>query len=213
VIAAAQYEVGALLEKAGAHPRGNRHDCPKCGGRRTVSHTEELFYCHKCQWRGNAVTLAKELGIYKRLPSAEYVRLQRERERAHEAARRLATTVHARRLDLLDSLRELNRLEARVQICTPKVWGALALVYRERPVILAELTILENASAADLVRFLTADAATREAALDRVLGAGGLREQRRMACPHCTHVRCRGTCLACVGTGAVDCEVLIEISA
>jgi putative DNA primase/helicase len=84
---AAQYDLHALLEQSGAPPRGNSHDCPKCGGRRKITHTDEVFYCHKCKWTGNAITLAKELGVYRRLSSAEYRELCQRRETGHVAAR------------------------------------------------------------------------------------------------------------------------------
>src|SRR5438093_10811719 len=80
-----QSEIAALLETGGADPRGKGQDCAKCGGVRTVTHTDEVFYCHKCEWKGNTFTLAKELGVYRRLPSAEYRELCRTRELAREA--------------------------------------------------------------------------------------------------------------------------------
>ena len=45
----------------------------------------------------------------------------------------------------------------------------MALVYRERPGTLAELAILEECEVPDVVRFLTADAETRQQAVYRVL--------------------------------------------
>lgn len=176
--AVAEYELVPLLEQAGARPRGNRHDCPKCGGVRTVTHTAECFYCHRCQWKGNAVTLAKELGIRRAwLPRAEYIRQQQDRERAHKAAARLAAAVHTRRMELLGSLQYLNRLEAVAHDAgadDAATWGALALACRDRQPVLAELAILENCGAPDLIRFLSGDPETRERAIDAVLTAGGL---------------------------------------
>ena len=58
-------QVPELLEVAGARLRGpKRADCPRCGGKRTVSFTDETFFCHHadCGWSGNTVTLARELG-------------------------------------------------------------------------------------------------------------------------------------------------------
>jgi putative DNA primase/helicase len=86
-----QYEIGALLEMVGARPRGNRHDCPKGRGLRTATHSAEAFYCHKCGWKGNAVTLEKGLGIYRHLTSAEYKEIRCRHEpsnREGEAKRR-----------------------------------------------------------------------------------------------------------------------------
>ena len=172
-----QADIGALLEQAGAQPRGNRHDCPKCGGLRTVTHTQELFHCHKCQWSGNTVTLAKELGLYKRLPRPEYRELQERRQKAHEAAEQLCHAVKVRRIELLDSLYALDRIQTgarRAGPNHPEVWNALALVYGKRPSLLAELTLIESGSAAELLCLLSCDAETRQAALERVLSRGGL---------------------------------------
>ncbi|MGH9403916.1 MAG: hypothetical protein ACRD2P_17680 [Terriglobia bacterium] len=151
-----QADIGALLEQAGAHPRGNRHDCPKCGGLRTVTHSEEVFFCHKCQWKGNVVGLEKELGIYRRIPSAQYREFCRKRERAHEAAARLYVEVHSRRMELLDDLHSLARLEALAHDAGPTeaAWDSLALVYSERPVIEAELDAIESATAQEALELL-----------------------------------------------------------
>ncbi len=53
-------------------------------------------------------------------------------------------------------------------------WDALETVYRDRPALLAELAILENCGAADLLRFLTADSATRGRVIAGVIEHGGL---------------------------------------
>ena len=175
--AAVHYHLPALLEQAGARPRGKRHDCPKCGGRRTVTHRDEVFYCHRCQWRGNTVTLARELGLAQRLSPAEYRDPRQRRERADRGARDLYERIKARRFALLDELHALNRVEWHSHDAGsehPVTWDALAMVYGERPGILAELTILENCSAADLLRFLSAGEAARQAAIDGVLARGGV---------------------------------------
>ena len=158
MMTATDYSIPELLEQAGARPRGNRHDCPKCGGFRTVTHSAEAFFCHKCQWKGNAVSLAKELGVYQRLSPAEYRELRQNRERADHAARALYERVKARRFELLEELRGLGRLEVEAHTAGadhPATWGALALVYRNKPGILAELAFLENSPARALVRFFS----------------------------------------------------------
>ncbi len=160
VSATAQYEVSTLLEQAGALRRGSRHDCPKCGGKRTVSHTPECFYCHKCTWKGNVITLQKMLGIYRRLPSAQYRELCRNRQLAHEAAKRLYAEVHARELALREDIRSLGRLELAAHVAGPDhpaTWGALALCYRRREPLLRELDTLENCSAAEAVAIIGED--------------------------------------------------------
>jgi hypothetical protein len=158
--------------------------------------------------------------------------LGRRRELADRAARTLYDRIRARRFELLDELHGLNRLELRALEAGPDhpaTWDALALVYRERPGVLAELAILENGAAADLLRFLSSGADERQAVTDRILRLGGLPAKRRMDCFHCcTSVppdrrnvgrcsgpcwrRCSGTCLVCGGSGAVLCETLIEVT-
>ena len=173
----AEYDLPALLEQSGAHPRGNRHDCPRCGGRRTLTHTDEVFYCHKCQWKGNTATLAKELGVYRPLPSTEYREVQQKRERADRAARTLYQHLTARRFELLEDLRGLGKLELsahRAGADHPAAWSALALVYRERPTLLAQLAVLENWGAAHLVRFFAAGAEECADQIGHVLLAGGV---------------------------------------
>jgi len=153
--AAVQYDLPTLLERAGGRPRGNRHDCPKCGGWRTVAHKDEVFLCHRCQWKGNALTLARELGLDRRLSSAEYRELCRRRELANRAALALYERVKARRFELLDKAHDLSRLEQQAHEAGPDhpaTWGALALVYRELPGVLAELATLENSGAAEALR-------------------------------------------------------------
>ena len=145
--AAVQYELGALLEMIGARLRGrNRADCPECKRFRAVSFTDETFFCHGCQWKGNAVTLANELGIYRRIPSAEYREQSRKRERTSEAACRLYSLAHQRQLELREVLRELGRLELAAHHAGPteEAWEILSTVYAERPAIEQELDALES---------------------------------------------------------------------
>lgn len=153
----AEYEITDLLEQAGCHPRGNRHDCPKCGGLRTVAHSAEAFFCHRCQWKGNAVTLEKELGVYQRITSAEYQELRRRRDRAHDAALGLYSVVHQRQLDLRDDLRTLGHIELGAHRAGPSetVWNALGMVYSERPVIESELDLLESGNAGTVLECLS----------------------------------------------------------
>lgn len=78
-----------LLERAGFRLRGrNRADCIHCSGRArlTVSFTDEVAYCHRCAWKANTVTLAKELGIsgngHQKLSADEQLERARELARA-----------------------------------------------------------------------------------------------------------------------------------
>jgi hypothetical protein len=116
-----------------------------------------VFYCHRCHWKGNFVTLAKELGVFRRLPSAEYRELRQRRERAGRAAQALYQRVKAWRFELLDDLHSFNRLEWQAHDAGPDhpaTWDALSTVYEKRPAILAELAILENVPAAELLELL-----------------------------------------------------------
>jgi ribosomal protein L37AE/L43A len=147
---AVQYDLVALLEASGARSRGpRRYDCPECGSRRTVAVDEGrgLFHCHHagCSFSGSIGTLRKRLGLGRGwLSRREYIRLRREREQVSEAAVRLYAAVKARWGELIDRLHGLNRLgvQAHDAGATEATIGALAVVYAERPRILAELLIL-----------------------------------------------------------------------
>ena len=152
-----------LLTRAGARIRGrNRADCPRCKRQRAVSFDESkaVFHCHGagCNFSGGSGTLARELGLGRRLSPAEYREAIDNRQRADRAARLLYDRVQAWRFEFLARLRSLGRLELQAHEAGadhPATWDALALVYREQPAILAELAILEDSSAADLLQFLT----------------------------------------------------------
>ena len=163
--AAGAFALADLLTRTGARIRGRgRADCPRCKRQRAVSFDEAraVYHCHGagCDFSGGAGTLARELGLARRVSRAEYREARENWERADRAARALYGRVQARRFDLLEHLRGLGRLELaahRAGADHPATWDALALVYRESPVLLAELEILENRGAADVIRFLNAD--------------------------------------------------------
>jgi hypothetical protein len=122
-----------------------------------VTHTAECFYCHKCGWKGNAVTLQRELGIYRRIPSTEYRELCVRRERAHEAAQRLYWAAHARQLELREELRELGRAELLahdLRADAESTWEILSHVYTERPRMEADLDALESGDPAAVLASL-----------------------------------------------------------
>ena len=55
-----------LLQRAGNRIRSaTRADCTRCSGSSTgtVDYTDQVAYCHRCQWRANRVTLERELGL------------------------------------------------------------------------------------------------------------------------------------------------------
>ncbi len=170
-----QYDISTLLEMAGARPRGNRHDCPKCGGLRTVTHTAECFYCHKCGSKGNSVTLAKELGVYQRIPKADYIRQQKAREQAERAARQFVAACGEARRRAAEALRELGRLELMAHECRPEhpqTWDALALVYQQQPRLAVEYALLCHGAIAERRRWLEADAEGRARMAEQILLTG-----------------------------------------
>jgi hypothetical protein len=167
-----------LLAQTGARIRGrNRADCPDCKRLRAVSFDEakRVYHCHgaECTFSGGIATLRQRLGIRREwLSREEYIRQQRERERAQVAKERLAAAVHRRCFQLRDEVHGLTELQLKAHRSGanhPATWDALALVYSQRPRLLAELEIMENATVAELVRFLTADAEIRAAAVSRVI--------------------------------------------
>jgi hypothetical protein len=183
---AQQFALDDLLVRAGARIRGRgRADCPRCQRPRALSFdgSRGVYYCHGagCDFSGGAVKLARELGLARPLCPGEREQLRRKEERADRAARALYARVHARRFELLNELRALSRLGLRAHEAGanhPATWGALALLYREWPGVAAELGVLENCSAADLIRFLSAAPELRARVLDGVLTAGGLYDSR-----------------------------------
>jgi len=74
----------SLLERAGFRLRGRRAQCIHCEGRScwTVSFTPEVAFCHRCGWKANVITLARELGLLTGNP--ELLREARERRRQRE---------------------------------------------------------------------------------------------------------------------------------
>lgn len=177
---ALQPAIEELLERAGARPRGNRHDCPKCGAQRTITHTPECFFCHHCGWKGNARSLERELGIRREwLPKAEYIRQQKARQQAEGAAKAFLSQCRTERLRAFDALRELSRLEALAHDAGPEsetAWNALALVYSQRPRLEATAALLCDGSIQDRRRWLEADAAERERIAGEIVLAGGMRD-------------------------------------
>jgi hypothetical protein len=181
-----EFAVTDLLERAGARLRGRgRADCPWCKRSRSVSFddTRGVYHCHGagCDFSGGVAKLAQQLGLARRLSSAQYRELRQNREHGDRSARALYQRVRARRLELLERLRGLRRIELRAHdagIDHPATWGALALVYRELPALLAELALLENTGGIELVRFSCAGPERRAQAINDVLMRGGLYNSR-----------------------------------
>jgi len=179
-------DMADLLAGAGCTVRGrNRADCPRCGGKRTVSYTAEVFCCHHaagadCDFRGNAFTLARELGLARQLSRAEARALGRERERAEavakaftarcQAARFGLGALHIELLNLQDDAHE--RLKAKRD--DEMAWEKLAYIYTELPRIRAELALLGDGTVGDRVVWLEADDGKRREMAGRILQVGGV---------------------------------------
>lgn len=159
-----QGDIGALLEQAGARPP--RHGrgkwlCPECGRPDlSVNLEKQVFHCFHagCSFAGGIGTLRQRLGIEREwLPKAEYIRQCRQRESIHDAALRLYQAVKARRFELLNEFHTLNRIEAGAHKAGPTqaAWGALALIYQQRPPVEQQLDRLESGSAGIVLECLS----------------------------------------------------------
>jgi hypothetical protein len=78
-------------------------------------------------------------------------------------------------MQLLDLLHNLNRLEALANGAGPEKvdWDSLAVVYANRPAVLAQLAVLESAGATDLARFVLSDDDKQSETVGTVLDRGG----------------------------------------
>jgi hypothetical protein len=162
--AAVEYDLRDLLEQAGAapprHGRG-KWQCPNHHGSPSLSvdPARGLFNCHHpgCDFRGNSFTLARALGLTRRLPREDYLRLRREREQARKAAQWLAGRVQERRWQLdqahRDSLGAILWAHAAGPNCELG-WSALEWAYERLPRIRGELLAFEVASARNALEIL-----------------------------------------------------------
>jgi len=141
-----QFQVATLpelLERAGFRIRGRRADCVHCEGhsRMTVSFTDEVAYCHRCAWTGNARTLSRELA----LPIAPETREQRERR---DQAVRFAAWTHTCEILLLRRLRRLTERAALAREALAdfpdleSAWCALADYYHNEASLMGALDFL-----------------------------------------------------------------------
>ena len=180
-----QYNVPSLLVRTGAtlRPRG-RADCPQCGKRRTISHTEEVFNCHEatCDFKGNAVTLGWELGLLKPLSPREAEELKRTRERARRAAEEVSYRLREHRLVLQEGHRQLldilyggqERLKRDRDQKTGKTLVGHARKHLRR--VCAELAIVEDSPMSQRLEFLNANEGRQKGMVCAVIAAGGLED-------------------------------------
>ncbi len=178
------YDMPFLLERYGARLVGrNRADCPQCGGWRTISYTDEVFFCHRCGFKGNRITLAKQLGLTQRLSPSEYRAQVEHWTWAKEKARGLLPRLRARRLELYEAHRSLLstiftasvRLRANVE--DEAAWSELSIAYEQIDQVRAELLFLEEAHAQRILEFLNAPPAQKEAEIQEFIEAGGVKSR------------------------------------
>jgi hypothetical protein len=155
-----------LLERAGArHVTDRRADCFGCGGRRTIAHSDEQYYCHHCGLRGNTVTLARQLGLEAHGPSAQ--ELLAARHAAHQVAEEIRQRrwqleqAHRLWLHVLDVVDEAARALGLLPD-DEGTWGLLARAEAGLREARAELEVLDGASAAELLDYLEADTEGRQ---------------------------------------------------
>jgi len=129
-----------LLEKAGFVVRGvNRADCIHCQGhsRGTVAFTNEVAFCHRCKWRANVVTLAREAGLlHCDSPSTPAIRATvRRRQRLELKVQRFEAWRDRQIRSVSDRYRCLSRAASRAVQVLPRfpecetAWDALAHFY------------------------------------------------------------------------------------
>ena len=141
-----------------------------------------LYHCWHagCNFQGNALMLAKSLGVAEKL-APEEARAQRERfawsRRVRERTERL---VRRRRYELYDEHPALLNLYDRAGnelwawLLEDIAWAALAFVGSRVDQVQAELLILECAPRADRARFLGLTEVEKLEVVKRVIEHGGL---------------------------------------
>lgn len=152
----------ALLEQAGFKIRSARRaDCAHCYGRsrRTVAFNIEVAFCHRCHWRANTVTLARELGVLPNDPrTQEAMRMERElRERLEVRIVAFEQWREAELRRVTDEYLVLTRqaaLSASVLKTYPDcgpAWDALAAFYHRQAALTADLDRLSCAKLSDFL--------------------------------------------------------------
>jgi len=182
-VTAVDYLLADLLQRAGAQIRGrNRADCPRCGGKRTISFNGEVFCCHHagCDFKGNSFTLALELGLARRLSLAEARALRLERERAEAAADAFLVQVREARFGLavlhieLLNLRDEAHKRLKANHADEIAWEALVYIDSELPGVRAALLLLSEGTMGDRIAWLEAGEDTRHEMTNRILQVGGV---------------------------------------
>jgi hypothetical protein len=185
VMTATEFELAELLERAGARLVSDRRaDCPKCGGRRTVSYLQEVFCCHRagCDFKGSALTLARELGLAKHLSAEERRALACVRAQAQQAAAWLAAKLRTRRFELYDSHQGLLSIlfgtsaRLRRDMSDEIAWAGLAYAYPRLDPVRAELAVLESAPIPDRLILLKRSDSHQKEIIRRAIERGGVED-------------------------------------
>ncbi len=184
---AIEYELTDLLRRRGAVPprygRG-KWTCPRCH-RTTLSVNESsgLYNCFHagCDFRGNALTLARELGLARRLSPTEARALRLEKDQAERAASAFMVQVRAARFGLaavhieLLNLRDQAHERLKTNHDDEAAWRDLAYIYNELPPVKAALLLLSEGRIGDRKAWLDeANEKTRHEIIDLILRAGGV---------------------------------------
>ena len=133
-----------LLDRAGARPAtyGRKWHCPRCPERTApalaIDRQRELFYCHRCQWKGCRRALERELGIESHRPDpaeqrkARLIRGEAERFTAWARCKRIGTAALQRRLGRAElDWREIGQEQlAAGEPVSELVWARLELCWR-----------------------------------------------------------------------------------
>lgn len=140
-------DFSVLLERAGFHIRGKRADCSRCEadgpgkGRGTIAFTDEVAYCHRCQWTRNIRTLSRELGVN----VSPETQQERERRELHAEFKEFLDTTWLVFIRRLWCIQRKRTLAVGVLACFPEcepAWAALADCHDELPWLLAALDTL-----------------------------------------------------------------------
>ncbi len=132
-----------LLRQVGFHIRGWRADCIHCEGhsRLTVSFTNEVAYCHRCQWTANVRTLSRELGL-RLAPLTREVREKHERNERFTGWVNTCNTILVRRLRHLTRRAELAKNVLAILPDFEPAWTALADFYHAEAELCGALDVL-----------------------------------------------------------------------
>jgi len=185
VMTATEFELAELLERAGARIVSERRaDCPRCGGRRTVSYNADVFNCHHagCGFRGSVTTLARDLGLAKRLSAAQRRTVARVRAQAREATAWLSGELRARRFELYDAHQALLSIvfgasaRLRRDMSDEIAWAGLAYAYPRLDPVRAELAVLESAPIPDRLILLKRSDSHQKEIIRRAIERGGVKD-------------------------------------